>query len=572
MTVPVWVAGAISRGSVDWDALHWEILNRNVRRLQVRIVKATQEGRWGKVKALQHLLTHSFSAKALAVKRVTDNDGKNTPGVDQVLWKTPERKAEAVSALKHRGYTPQPLRRVYIPKANGKRRPLGIPTMRDRAMQALHLLALDPVSEVTADGNSYGFRKERSCADAIEQCFTTLSRKRSAPWILEGDIRSCFDRISHEWLLAHVPMDRTILRKWLTAGYMEEQVFYGTEEGTPQGGVISPVLANFALDGLEPLLLQTFPYKSGRALRPMVHLVRYADDFIVTGRSKELLEDEVRPLVEAFLRERGLELSEEKTGVTHIEDGFDFLGQNVRKYDGKMLIKPNRKNVKTFLDHARQVVKANRSATACTVISQLNPMIRGWTNYHRHVVSKATFSLVDSAIFRSLWQWAKRRHPNKSRRWIKDKYFRTLGGNNWRFSGEQRNEDGTTTIQWLRRASSTRIKRHLKIRAKANPYDPACEVYFEERECAQMWDDTLGNRKLWWLWKVQDGLCPVCGQRLTRNREWRLHYLVPRVLGGPDRSHNWVLVHSNCHKDVHNCRLFVAKPRPATDVSEARAV
>ncbi|HEY3414317.1 MAG TPA: group II intron reverse transcriptase/maturase [Armatimonadota bacterium] len=508
----------------------------------------------------------------MAVKRVTNNDGKNTPGVDQILWKTPERKAGAISALRQRGYSSQPLRRVYIPKENGKKRPLGIPTMRDRAMQALYLLALDPVAEVTADPNSYGFRKERSCADAIEQCFKTLCRKSFAQWVLEGDIRSCFDRISHEWLLANVPMDKAILRKWLAAGYMEEGVFYETEEGTPQGGVISPVLANFALDGLERLLSQAFPYKSGRVIRPKVHLVRYADDFIITGSSKELLEDEVRPLVESFLRERGLELSVEKTSVTHIEDGFDFLGQNVRKYNGKLLIKPCRKNVQTFLTKIRRIVKANRSATAYALVSQLNPLIRGWANYHRHVVSKEIFSRVDTAIFRSLWQWAKKRHPNKGHRWVKEKYFGTVGGSNWRFFGEQRDEGGTTTIQWLRRASSTRITRHLKVKAEANPNDLAFEVYFEERESAQLGDDTLGKRRLWRLWNEQDGLCPVCGQRFTRKRGWRLHYLVPRVLGGPNRSNNWVLVHPDGHREVHDRRLFVAKPRPHKGVQEARAV
>jgi RNA-directed DNA polymerase len=566
MTAPVRVAGAVSRKTVDWDSLHWEFLDRNVRRLQVRIVKATQEGRWGKVKALQHLLTHSFSAKAMAVKRVTDNDGRNTPGVDQILWKTPERKAGAVSALRQRGYSPQPLRRVYIPKANGKKRPLGIPTMLDRAMQALYLLALDPVAEVTADPNSYGFRKERSCADAIGQCFIALANRRSAQWVLECDIRSCFDRISHEWLLAHVPMDKAILRKWLAAGYMEEQVFHETDEGTPQGGVISPVLANLALDGLERLLREKYPSNTKRGDLAQVNLVRYADDFIITGRSKELLEGEVRPLVEAFLRERGLELSEEKTSVTHIEDGFDFLGQNVRKYNGKILIKPSSKNVKTFLEHVRRIVKGSPTATACVVVAQLNPKIRGWTNYHRHVVSKKVFNRVDSAIFRSLWQWAKKRHPKKSRRWVKDKYFGTIDGANWCFFGELRDEGGTTTIQWLRRAAPTRIRRHLKIRAKANPYDPAFEVYFEEREGARMGDDALGRQRLDRLRAEQEGLCPVCGQRFTRESGRRLHYLIPRVLGGPDRSHNWVLVHANCHKEIHDRRLFVAKPRPRKGV------
>jgi RNA-directed DNA polymerase len=246
--------GAVSREAAEWYAIDWQAINRNVRRLQVRIVQATKESRWGRVRALQRLLTHSYSGKVLAVRRVTENNGKKTPGVDQEIWDTPEKKTQAVQALKRRGYQSQPLRRVYIPKSDGKTmRPLGIPTMKDRAQQALYLLALAPVVETTADKNSYGFRQQRSCADAMEQCFKAL-RSANTQWILEGDIKSCFDKISHDWLLAHVPMDRVILQKWLKSGYMEKHVLHETADGTPQGGIISPALANCALDGLERLL------------------------------------------------------------------------------------------------------------------------------------------------------------------------------------------------------------------------------------------------------------------------------------------------------------------------------
>ena len=354
--------GAVSGEPAEWYAIDWPTIHRNVRRLQVRIAQATKERRWGKVQALQHLLTHSYSGKVLAVRRVTENTGKKTPGVDKEIWNTPEKKTQAVCELRRRGYQPQPLRRVYIPKSDGKTmRPLGIPTMKDRAMQALYLLALDPSAETTADKNSYGFRQQRSCADAIAQCFSAL-KSANTLWVLEGDIKSCFDRISHEWLLTHTPMDRVILRRWLTAGYMEKHVLHETTDGTPQGGIISPALANAALDGLEQLLKEKYPkgrpLKSLKGIRPCVNLIRYADDFVITGKSKELLEGEVQPLVEQFLQERGLELSPTKTVITHVEKGFDFLGQNVRRYpNGKLLIKPSKKNVKTFLGGIRRTAK-----------------------------------------------------------------------------------------------------------------------------------------------------------------------------------------------------------------------
>jgi RNA-directed DNA polymerase len=561
--------GAVSREPESWHAIDWRAVSENVRRLQTRIVKATKAGRWNKARALQHLLTHSFSGKALAVRRVTENQGKNTPGVDQVIWDTPKRKKRALHDLKRRGYQPLPLRRVYIPKSNGKMRPLGIPTMKDRAMQALYLLALDPIAETMADPNSYGFRKERCCADAIEQCHIVLSNRNAAPWILEGDIRSCFDQISHEWLLAHVLMDKTILRKWLQSGYMDKHVFYETEAGTPQGGIVSPVLANLALDGLEKRLREHYPARTAKSRKAQVNLVRYADDFIITGRTKELLEEEVKPLVEQFMRERGLELSPEKTQITHIEDGFDFLGQNVRKYHGKLLIKPSKQNVKSFLANIRKVIKENKQATAYNLIGKLNPKIRGWANYHRHIASKKTLVRVDDALFKCLWQWAVRRHPKKDRRWIAEKYFGTTGSRNWRFFGEARDDEGQPVRNWLFHAATTPIQRHTKIKGEANPYDPEWEVYLEERLGVKMVGNLHGKRRLHYLWVEQNGLCPVCNQKITQLTGWHNHHLVWRVMGGSDGVENRVLLHPHCHAQVHAQGLSVSKPRPPRGVGQA---
>jgi RNA-directed DNA polymerase len=527
------------------------------------VSKAMQEGRWGKVKALQRLLTHSFSGKALAVKRVTENKGKRTPGIDGEIWNTPTKKAAAIAMLRRRGYRPRPLRRTYIPKRDGKRkRPLSIPVMKDRAMQALHLLALDPIAEGLADPNSYGFRKERCQADAIEQCFRILSKQDRAEWILEGDISACFDRISHDWLLKNIPIDKTILRQWLKVGFIDKNVLYPTDEGVPQGGIISPIIANLALDGLETVLRQRYP-------KAKVNLVRFADDFLITGTSKELLEKEIAPLVEEFLKERGLNLSPEKTHLTHIEDGFDFLGQNIRKYKGKLLIKPSRKNVKAFLHKVRQVIKTSGAMSAGQLIARLNPILRGWANYHQHIVSKQTFVKVAAAIFKALWQWAKRRHPNKSGQWIKKKYFQSIGQSRWVFCGEIKNQEGKIRQVHLFNIPDVPIQRHTKIKGAANPYDPAWEVYLEKRLGLKMAADLQGRRKLLFLWQEQDGLCPVCNQKITQLTGWHNHHIVWRVNGGSDKAENRVLLHPNCHRQVHSHNLEVAKPCPSPGISKA---
>lgn len=550
---------AVPTHGEQWDSIDWNQVHRVVMRLQVRIAKATREGRWRKVKSLQWLMTHSYSAKKIAVKKITTNQGKRTPGVDGVLLKTSEDKANMVNSLKRVGYRPSALRRIYIPKADGKKlRPLGIPTMKTRAMQALHALALLPMSETTADWNSYGFRPDRCTADAIEALFNRLCRKDAPGWVLEGDIKGCFDNISHEWMLKNICTDTQVLKKWLKAGYMEKAKFFPTEKGTPQGGIASPTLSNLVLDGIEDLLGRKFNAlnRYGRRRQTSsegIHFVRYADDFVVIAKSKDTLEKEVYPLIEEYLKERGLELSKDKTKITHISEGFDFLGQNIRKYrfgkeNAKLLIKPSSKNVKAFLTSIRQTIKSMATASQENLIRKLNPKIRGWANYHHSVVSKEMYNKVDNEIWKAIWRWAVRRHPNKNKGWIHAKYFKKIKERNHCFSCEVKvNHRNESFMLKLFFASDTIIKRHTKIRSEANPFDPKYDIYFEKRISAKMMGNKEGRRKVETLWRKQQGCCSICSERITADTEWYAHYLESRVEGGTAMSNNLTLIHTRCN-------------------------
>lgn len=541
-----------------WSEIDWNKCECFVQKLQARIVKAQREGRYNKVKALQWMLTHSFYAKALAVKRVTTNKGKSTSGVDKEIWSSPLAKAKAILSLKRRGYCPQPLRRVNIEKKNGKLRPLGIPTMKDRAMQALYLMALDPIAETTGDSHSYGFRKHRCTHDAIEQCHIVLSRSVAPEWVLEGDIKGCFDHISHDWLINNIPMDKEMLRKWLKCGYVFNDELFPTEEGTPQGGIISPTLANMTLDGLQSLVQkavkpywQPVPTAYGRKwIESKINLVRYADDFIVTAKDKETIENVILPLIRQFMAERGLMLSEEKTKITHIGEGFDFLGFNIREYksNGKLLTKPSKDAMKQFCDKVRTKIKSNKSAKASSLIRMLNHMIPGWTNYYRYGASSKAFSRVDYEVYKTLWQWAKRRHPKKGMHWIKDRYFKQLHGREWCFATITKNKkSGKETTLSLKRLADTPILKYVRVRTNTNPYDPADAPYYARRKSKNTENQLREiDDLLRMIWIHQEMRCPICGEIIDDERRWTT--IKETVNGKPFK----ILIHSSCKNKKFN--------------------
>jgi RNA-directed DNA polymerase len=545
--------GTKKHSDTNWNSIDWHQQERHVRNLRQRIFRATQAGDWKRVRSLQKLMLRSHANRLVSVRRVAQlNQGKKTPGVDKVLLKTPAARGRMVDQLVHyQLWKAKPARRVYIAKANGKLRPLGIPAMIDRCIQSMVKNALEPSWEARFEGCSYGFRPARGCHDAIEKIYGLARPNKRKKWILDADIKGAFDNISHEHLLTTIGRVPGIelIKQWLKAGYVDKGVFHETEAGTPQGGVISPLLANIALHGMEEAL--GIKHRKRGELDSKRAVVRYADDFCVFCESQEDAEVAKHILTE-WLSKRGLTLSPEKTKIVHLTEGFNFLGFNIRLYRAsntktgwKLLTKPSKEAVQKHREKMKQEWEAVRGWNIGKILWKLNPIIRGWANYHRTGTAKETFTKLDDWMFYKEVRHVKRTHPHKPKKWQQRKYWGRLNldrQDHWVFGDKH-------TGQHLHKYRWFPIERHILVKGTASPDDSALKDYWQKRNMAKAKDLPPSRQK---IARKQNGICPVCKHTLFNDEELHVHHKKPKAKGGKDNYGNLVLVHYFCHQQIHS--------------------
>jgi len=552
MQGPTLANGTEKHPDTNWNSIDWHQEERRVRNLRQRIFRATQADDWKRVRSLQKLMLRSRANRLVSVRRVAQlNRGRKTPGVDKVLLKTPEARGRMVDHLAHyQLWRAKPARRVYIAKANGKLRPLGIPVMIDRCVQAMVKNALEPSWEARFEGCSYGFRPGRGCHDAIEKIYKLARPHSRRKWIVDADIKGAFDNISHEYLLAtigRVP-GCELIKQWLKAGYVEKGVFHDTEAGTPQGGVISPLLANIALHGMEEAL--GVKHRKRGELDSKRAVVRYADDFCVFCQTQEDAQA-VIDLLTDWLSKRGLAFSPEKTHSVHLTEGFNFLGFHIRLYrvsntktGWKLLTKPSKEAVQKHREKMKQEWEAVQGWKLEKILWKFNPIIRGWANYYRTGTAKETFHKLDNWMFDKEVRHVKRTHPRKSKQWQQRKYWGRLNlerQDHWVFGNKQSGHH-LLKYAWFP------IERHILVKGTASPDDPSLKDYWRKRNARKVTDLPASRQK---IAKKQNGVCPVCKNTLFNDEELHVHHKVPKAKGGKDNYGNLVLVHLFCHQQIH---------------------